>query len=121
MKKVRVEDVVVQTIVSLINLGGRKAGLAPGAEDEKDLDQLREAIEAVRALMPLAESSLGPDAPQVHEALSQLQLAYAQERQGAPAAAAMSDIVISDQGRCSSWSRAAPNRVWRSSSRAASG
>jgi hypothetical protein len=88
MKKVRVEDVVVQTIVSLINLGGRKAGLAPGAEDEKDLDQLREAIEAVRALMPLAESSLGPDAPQVREALSQLQLAYAQERQGAPAAAA---------------------------------
>ena len=30
LKQLRVEDVVVQTIVSLLNLGGRKAGLAPG-------------------------------------------------------------------------------------------
>ena len=37
---------LIQTIVSLLNLGGRKAGLAPGTEDEKDLEQLRQAIEA---------------------------------------------------------------------------
>jgi hypothetical protein len=83
IKRVRVEDVLVQTVVSLINLAGRKAGLAPGTEDERDLDQVREAIEAVRALMPLVEGALGPDAAQVREALSQLQLAYAQERGGA--------------------------------------
>ena len=81
IKKLRVEDVVVQTVVSLVNLGGRKAGLAPGTEDERDLDQLRMAIDGARALLPLVEADLGPDAAQVRNALSQLQMAYAQ---GAP-------------------------------------
>ncbi|HEX8119892.1 MAG TPA: hypothetical protein VF549_01380 [Solirubrobacteraceae bacterium] len=78
IKKLRVEDVVIQTVVSLVNLAGRKAGLAPGTEDERDLDQLRVAIEASRALLPLVEQELGPDAAQVRNALSQLQMAYAQ-------------------------------------------
>ncbi len=88
LKRLRVEDVVVQTLVSLVNLGGRKAGLVPGAEDERDLDQLRMAIEGARALLPLVEPALGPDAAQVRNALSQLQLVYAQEAgPGAPAPA----------------------------------
>ena len=78
IKKLRVEDVVIQTVVSLVNLGGRKAGLAPGTEDERDLDQLRVAIEAARSLLPLVEPELGPDADQVRNALSQLQMAFAQ-------------------------------------------
>ena len=81
IKKLRVEDVVIQTVVSLVNLGGRKAGLAPGTEDERDLEQLRIAIEASRALLPLVEQELGPDAGQVRNALSQLQVAYAQGAQ----------------------------------------
>jgi hypothetical protein len=84
LKRVRVEDVVVQTIVSLINLAGRKAGLAPGTEDERDLDQVKLAIESVRALLPQVEAALGPDAPKIRDALSQLQMAYAQQA-GAPA------------------------------------
>lgn len=82
LKRVRVEDVIVQTVVSLVNLGGRKAGLAPGTEDERDLEQVRQAIEAVRALLPLVEASLGPDAARVRDALSQLQLAYARGESG---------------------------------------
>jgi hypothetical protein len=78
IKRLRVEDVLVQTVVSLINLGGRKAGLAPGAEDEQDLDQLALAVEGARALLPLVEPALGEDAGQVRNALSQLQMAYAQ-------------------------------------------
>jgi hypothetical protein len=80
LKRVRVDDVLVQTVVSLVNLAGRKAGLAPGTEDERDLDQVHQAIEAVRALLPLVEESLGPDAARVRDALSQLQMAYAQAR-----------------------------------------
>src|SRR3954447_17828957 len=83
LKRLRVEDVVVQTVVSLLNLGGRKAGLVPGAEDERDLDQLRMAIDATRALLPVVEPLLGPDAGQLKEALSQLQMVYAQETGGA--------------------------------------
>src|SRR3982074_905929 len=55
MKRIKVDDIVLQTVVSLINLGGRRAGLAPGTEEERDLDQVHTAIEAVRALLPLLE------------------------------------------------------------------
>jgi len=82
LKRLRVEDVLLQTVVSLLNLGGRKAGLAPGTEDERDPEQLRLAIEGARALMPLVEPALGAEASQVRDILSQLQLAYAQTRGG---------------------------------------
>jgi hypothetical protein len=78
IKKLRIEDVVMQTIVSLVNLGGRKAGLAPGTEDEKDPEQLQMAIDSAKALLPFVEEQLGPDAGQIRNALSQLQMAYAQ-------------------------------------------
>lgn len=83
LKQVRVEDVIVQTVVSLLNLGGRKAGLAPGTEDERDPEQLRAAIEGVRATLPLVEQELGPDAKQLRDVLSQLQVAYARMAPGA--------------------------------------
>lgn len=79
LKQVRVEDVLIQTVVSLLNLGGRKSGLAPGTEDEKDPEQLRQAIDGVRAVLPLVESALGPDAKQLRDVLSQLQMTYAQQ------------------------------------------
>lgn len=78
MKRVRVEDVLLQTLVSLLNIGGRKAGLAPGTEDERDMGQLRTAIDGARVLLPLLEAELGPDAGQIRDALSQLQMAYVQ-------------------------------------------
>ncbi len=78
VKALRVDDVLIETVVSLVNLGGRKAGLAPGTEDERDPEQLRLAIDGASALLPLVESRLGPDAARVKEVLSQLQMAYAQ-------------------------------------------
>jgi hypothetical protein len=83
IKRLRVEDVLVQTLVSLINLGGRKAGLAEGTEDERDPDQLRMAIDGASALLPLVEPVLGPDAGQIKTAISQLQMAYSQMAAGA--------------------------------------
>jgi hypothetical protein len=86
LRTLRVEDVLVQTIVTLVNLGGRRAGLAPGTEDERDPEQLRLSIEGARALLGLIESQLGPDATAIREALSQLQMAYAQLAGGPPPA-----------------------------------
>lgn len=77
LKALRVEEVVAQTVVSLLNLGARKAGLLPGSEDEADADQVALAVESVRRLLPLIEPALGENAGQIKDALSQLQVAYA--------------------------------------------
>jgi hypothetical protein len=85
LRTLRVEDVIVQTIVTLVNLGGRRAGLAPGTEDERDPEKLRLSSEGARALLGLIENELGPDATAIRDALSQLQMAYAQLAGGSPA------------------------------------
>ena len=54
----------------------RRTGLAPGTEDERDLGQVRLAIEAVRALLPLIEQSAPDQVGPIRDALSQLQLAF---------------------------------------------
>jgi hypothetical protein len=88
IKKLRVEDVVLQTIVSLLNLGARKAGLAPGTDDERDAEQLRIAVEGVRGLLPLIEDGLREEGAPIRSALSQLQMAYATLAGAGPGAAA---------------------------------
>ena len=85
LKKIRVEQILLEQVVTLINLGMRRTGLQPGTEDERDPDQVRIAIEAVRALMPLVEGAAGPQAPAIREALSQMQLAYVRLGGEAPA------------------------------------
>jgi hypothetical protein len=76
IKKVRVEHVLLEQVVTLVNLGRRRTGLAPGTEDERDPDQVRLAIESVRALLPQMEGAVPEQIPAIREALSQLQLAY---------------------------------------------
>ena len=82
LRQIRVEDVVLQTVATLVNLAGRRLGLAPGTEDERDLEQARLAIEATRALVPLVTEQ---EAVAVRQALTQLQMAFAREAQGVPA------------------------------------
>jgi hypothetical protein len=85
LRRITVGDVLLQTLVSLVNLGGQRLGLAPGAEDMRDLDQARLAIEGVRALLPVLEEQDAERVRPVRDALSQLQVAYAQIA-GGPAA-----------------------------------
>ena len=78
MRRITVPDVLIQTVVTLINLGGRRLGLAgpPEQAGDKDVEQARLAIEGARALLPLLpQEDLGP----VRDALTQLQMAYVQE------------------------------------------
>jgi hypothetical protein len=76
IKKIRVEQILLEQVVSIVNLGMRRTGLAPGTEDERDLGQVRMAIEAVRALLPLLDEVVPPQAAQIRNALSQLQLEF---------------------------------------------
>jgi hypothetical protein len=79
MKRIRVEDVILQTAVTLVNLAARKLGLAaqPGEDvsEEQDVGQAKLAIEGVRALLPLCPAE---QAEQIQPALSQLQMAFVQ-------------------------------------------
>jgi hypothetical protein len=87
LKRLRVEQVLLEGIVSLINLGMRRTGLAPGTEDERDPEQVRLAIEGVRMHLPLVESVAPQQAAQIREALSQMQLAFVRIGGAAPAGA----------------------------------
>ena len=76
LARIRVEDVLMEGLVTLINLGMRRTGLAPGTEKERDPEQVRIAIEAVRGQLPVVEQIAPSQAPKVRDALSQMQLAY---------------------------------------------
>ena len=75
LRKVRVQDLLLESVASILNLTARRIA----KEDERDLEQGRVGIEAVRALVDLLEP--GPR-EQVREALSQVQMLYAREAQG---------------------------------------
>jgi hypothetical protein len=87
MDKLQVDDVLLQTLVTLINLGARRAGLAapPGEEPAaRDLGETKQAIDAARALFPLLEAKHGEQLAPVKDALSRLQMAYVQLSGGNP-------------------------------------
>jgi hypothetical protein len=83
MEKLTVDDVLLQTIVTLINIGARKAGLAEGKQ--ADLPQVKQAIDAARALLPIVEPRHGEALGPVKDALSRLQMAYVQQQGGGEA------------------------------------
>ncbi len=76
IKKIRVEQVLLEHVVTLVNLGMRRTGLAPGTEDERDVEQVRLAIEGVRGLLPVVEQAAPDQSRPIRDALSQLQMAY---------------------------------------------
>jgi hypothetical protein len=85
LERLTVDDVLLQTVVTLLNLGARKAGLAEGAT--ADLPQVKEAIDAARALLPILEPRHGEQLAPVRDALSRLQMAYVQQTGGEQPAA----------------------------------
>jgi hypothetical protein len=91
MEKLTADDVLLQTLVTLINLGARKLGLAapPGEEAPKrDLEQTKIAIDGARAVLAIVEPRHGEQLGQVRDALSRLQMAYVQLSGAQPAEAA---------------------------------
>ena len=84
MERVTIDDVLLQTIVSLINLTARKAGLSapPGEGPAPDWEQVRTGIDAARALMPIVEPRHGAQLGPIRDALAQLQMHYARAAGG---------------------------------------
>jgi hypothetical protein len=76
IKQLRVEHVLLDNVVAMANLGMRRTGLAPGTEGERDPAQVRLAIEAIRAMLPLLDQSAPDQVAAIRDAVSQLQMAY---------------------------------------------
>ena len=80
VRNLRVQDLLMESAVSVLNLSARRIA----KEDERDLEQGRVGIEAVRRMVEL----LDPEpAKQVREALSQVQMLYAKAASGGDAPA----------------------------------
>jgi hypothetical protein len=78
IRKVRIEDVILQSVVSILNLSARRIA----KDDERDLEQAKIGIDAGRALVDLVK----PDAqPQLRQAISELQVLYAKHAGEGPA------------------------------------
>jgi hypothetical protein len=96
LSRITSADMVLQATVSLLNLGARRLGLVGGPDPaaleqgapERDLEQVRDAIDAVRGLMPVVERRAPQEARPLRDALSQLQMAYARESQSSTPAPA---------------------------------
>jgi hypothetical protein len=85
LSRISSTDMMLQAAVSLLNVGGYRLGLggAPGAPPaaDRDLEQVRDAIDGVRALVGILERRIPQELGPLRDALSQLQLAYAREAQ----------------------------------------
>ena len=71
-------DVLLQSMATFIDMAGIRLGMGPTGDEARDMVQARQAIEALRALLGVAEREIG--AAQVRpfkEPLAVLQMAYA--------------------------------------------
>lgn len=71
MRSVRVQDLVAQSVVSILNLSYRRIA----KEDERDLEQARVGIEAIRGMVDVLDAD---SQREIKNALSQIQVLYAQ-------------------------------------------
>ena len=72
LKQIKTEDVVVQTVATLVNLAGQKLSV----EGAKDPAEAKKAIDAARHMLPLVpEEAKAP----IQNALDQVQMIYVKE------------------------------------------
>ncbi|HEX9598409.1 MAG TPA: hypothetical protein VF963_03455 [Gaiellaceae bacterium] len=79
LKTLKVSDLLVQTLYTVSSLGYRRL-----SEQDRDLDQARLAIEALRALVPVLEGSASKELLRdFKQVTANLQLAYAEAAKNA--------------------------------------
>jgi hypothetical protein len=75
LRQIKTEDVVVQTVATLVNLAGQKLSV----EGAKDPEEAGRAIEAARHMLPLVPDEAKPA---IQNALDQIQMLYVRESGG---------------------------------------
>ena len=101
LNRITSAEMIVQTAVSLINIAGRRLGLAPSAasgdqsaasDGERDLEQVRDAIDGASALMPILERRMPGELGPLRDAIAQLQVAYTREAQSSASTTSTSSV-----------------------------
>jgi hypothetical protein len=79
LSRMRIEDVLIQTLITISSIGYRRLGLTEETKDDRDLQQAKLAIDTMAALTPVLESVV-PDelVRDFNQSVASLQLAYAQ-------------------------------------------
>jgi hypothetical protein len=73
LKKLKVSDVLIQTVYTVSSLGYRRL-----SDEDRDLDQARLAIEALRALVPVLGGAVPSELKRdLEQTVANMQLAYA--------------------------------------------
>lgn len=99
LARITSSDMMLQAAVSLLNIASYRLAPRPASGPEgaaagggQDLDQVRDSVDGVRALLEILERRVSADELRpLREALSQLQMAYAREVQAAGSAAPAGD------------------------------
>ena len=77
LRQIKTEDVVVQTVATLVNLAGQKLSV----EGAKDPAEAQKAIDAARHMLPLVPDEAKPP---IQNALDQIQMMFVKESSGQP-------------------------------------
>jgi hypothetical protein len=87
LRQLKVEDVLIQTLVTISSIGYRRLGLTEETKDERDLEQARLAIETMNTITPVLERFVPEELVRdFRSSVASLQLAYAKAaaESGAP-------------------------------------
>ena len=77
-RRLRVEDLLIQTLVTVSSIGYRRLGLTEDTRADRNLEQAQLAIETMRTLTPLLEKFVpGELIRDFNQSVANLQLAYA--------------------------------------------
>jgi hypothetical protein len=83
LRRLKVEDVLIQTLITISSLGYRRLGLTPDTKEHRDLQQAKLAIDTMSALTPvLADVVPAELIRDFNESVASLQLAYAEAAAG---------------------------------------
>jgi hypothetical protein len=79
LRRLRVEDVVIQTLITISSIGYRRLGLTEDTKDDRDLEQAKLAIDTIVALTPILENVVPNELIRdFNQSVASLQLAYVQ-------------------------------------------
>jgi len=79
LSRLRIEDVLIQTLITISSVGYRRLGLTEETKDDRDLQQAKLAIDTMTALTPILESVVPEELVRdFNQSVASLQLAYAQ-------------------------------------------